>query len=624
MLSRRTVSSVAIALIVAQLVLRGWLAAGGNFYWDDLILIGRASSHPILSWDYLGHSHDGHFMPAAFLVAGISTVIAPVTWTVPAITLIVLQAIASLCVWRMIRVLAPAAGVGAIAALAFYLFTPMTVPAFAWWASALNSLPMQAAMAWIVADAVLLARSGGTVAGARAIVIRSSIVFVIALAFFEKSLFILPVAAVAAVLACRRLGESGATDADATDADTTDTPDYTDTALTRAFVGARTLWAVLTVIFVLWTLLFFSVSDATAGVHSVAQTIRLVWRSVNNAIVPSLVGGPWEWDRWVPSPPMGFAPLWMIIAGWVVLGAVSVWAVMRRRGAAAVILCAAIYAVVAQIPVMWNRSSSDTALELAQTMRYLPDTAVVMTIAIALVIGAPPSARSSADARRHARSTDDAGSPAVVALLVGALLIVSASISLVSFSRSWRNDPTGDYLATAKRSLAANRDHAMFDQALPLEVLLPVAYPENQISHTFGRVRERPEFASTTDRLNVLDTAGNLVPGAMTRARGILAGAGACDRPEVTGPVRLRLDGPLITWRWTVALGYCANRDGVVTMSLDGGTPVRVPVRAGLHVAYVRLDGRGTELSLTPRTPGLALHTGEGHVGEVVDARYVG
>ncbi|AZG45283.1 hypothetical protein D7316_01878 [Gordonia insulae] len=624
-------SSVAIALIIAQLVVRAWLAATGNFYWDDLVLIGRASSQPILSWDYLGHSHDGHFMPAAFLVAGISTVIAPVNWVLPAITLVVMQALASLAVWRMIRVVAGrTAGIGALAALAFYLVTPMTVPAFAWWAAALNSLPMQAAMAWIVADAVLLVRSRGRRPDARLIVIRSTVIFVVALAFFEKSLFILPVAFAAAVLAVRYTGSrspgtTATADPDATGAigDDRATPGYADTALTRAFSAARTLWASMSIVFVIWLVVFFSVSDATAGQHSIAQTARLVWRSINDAVIPSFVGGPWEWERWVPSPPMGFPPVWMIVLGWVVLAVLVWWAVSRRRGAAGVVICTAFYVIAAQIPVMWNRSSANTALELAQTMRYLPDTAVVITIAIALIIGSPERART-ATAVRHARpGADDRGLVPVVAL-VGALAVASATISLVSFSTSWRDDPTGDYLATAKRSLAANRDHPMFDQSLPLEVLLPVAYPNNQISHTFGRVRDRPEFAVTTDRLNVLDSAGNLVPGAVTPARKIRPGRGACDRPEITGPGRLSLDGPLIQWRWTIGVSYCANRSGQLDMSLEGGRTVRVPVQAGLHVVYVQLEGRGRAIAVRPVTAGLTLHTGEGRVGEVAEARLVG
>ena len=44
--------------------------------------------------------------------------------------------------------------------LTFALFTPLGVPGFAWWAAALNSLPMLAALAWVCADAVLLVRTG--------------------------------------------------------------------------------------------------------------------------------------------------------------------------------------------------------------------------------------------------------------------------------------------------------------------------------------------------------------------------------------------------------------------------------------------------------------------------------
>ncbi|MGX7695739.1 hypothetical protein [Gordonia polyisoprenivorans] len=645
-----------ITLIVAQLIVRGWLVATGNFYWDDLILVGRASTMSIWSWDYLGHSHDGHFMPAAFLVAGISTVFAPLNWVAPAITLVVLQGLASVCVWRMIRVLtdpgegrsrSAAVEIASVGALAFYLFTPLTVSSFVWWAAGLNTLPMQAAMAWIVADAVLLARGGADRRRTRLIVLRSSVIFVLSLAFFEKSLFILPVAFVAAVLVSRTglVNRTGSRSADVSDVDAdvdADESAAADTAavqmgpLGTAFVHARRLWAPLSVIFVAWALLFFSVSDATAGQHSVSQTAQLVWRSINRGVIPSLVGGPWDWERWVPSPPMGFSAVWMVVLGWLVVAAVVIWAVRTRIGAVAVLVCAALYVVVAQIPVMWNRSSANTALELAQTLRYLPDSAVVLTAALALLVAAPrrsvnsvpPSggrhAAPEADEETVGRGRTVGTAVGVLAAVTAVLAFASSLISTASYQSSWTDDPTGAYLANAKRALADNRDHTMFDQALPLEVLLPVAYPYNQISATFGRVTDRSLFGDTTDRLFVLDNAGNLTPGAVTPRRTVEAGRGTCARPELTGPTSLRLDGPLINWRWTIALGYCANAAGDVEMSLDGGPAVRVPLQAGLHVVYVQLDGHGTELRIRPLTRGMTLHTGDGRVGEVVDARLLG
>ena len=170
---------------------------------------------------------------------------------------------------------------------------------------------------------------------------------------------------------------------------------------------------------------------------------------------------------------------------------------------------------------------------------------------------------------RHARTSDaeagrdeerSAALPAF-ASVVGALVVVSALVSLVSFSSSWRDNPTGDYLETATASLhdAAAQGPGgvtMLDQSVPLEILQPFVYPDNQVSRIFGRVEPRPDFGVATDRLFVLDTAGNLVPGGVTQRRTIYVGAGTCRTPEVAGPTRLRLDGPLFSWPWTIALSY--------------------------------------------------------------------
>ena len=64
------VARTAVALIALQLVRRAVLAFGGYFYWDDLILVGRAGTQSLLSPAYLFDDHDGHVMPGAFLVAG--------------------------------------------------------------------------------------------------------------------------------------------------------------------------------------------------------------------------------------------------------------------------------------------------------------------------------------------------------------------------------------------------------------------------------------------------------------------------------------------------------------------------------------------------------------------------
>ena len=149
----------AAVLVAVQLLIRGVLAFRGYFYWDDLILVGRADTHSLLSPSFLFDDHDGHVMPGAFLVAGAITRLAPLTWVGPAISLVVLQLLASLALLRSLYVMLGWRPV-LLVPLTFALFTPLGVPGFAWWAAALNSLPMLAALAWVCADAILLVRTG--------------------------------------------------------------------------------------------------------------------------------------------------------------------------------------------------------------------------------------------------------------------------------------------------------------------------------------------------------------------------------------------------------------------------------------------------------------------------------
>src|ERR1700748_2727328 len=198
------VAAVAAALVAAQLVVRAILAFRGYYYWDDLILIGKAGTHNLLSPAYLFDDHDGHVMPAAFLVAGAITRLAPLNWTWPAISLVVLQLLASLALLRTLHVILGWRPVMLIP-LTFALFTALGVPGFAWWAAALNSLPMLAALAWVCADAILLVRTGNQRYAATGV-----LAYLGGLLFFEKAAVIPFVAFTIAVLLCHVQGDRSA------------------------------------------------------------------------------------------------------------------------------------------------------------------------------------------------------------------------------------------------------------------------------------------------------------------------------------------------------------------------------------------------------------------------------
>ena len=141
-----------------------------------------------------------------------------------------------------------------------------------------------------------------------------------------------------------------------------------------------------------WIAVYLVVVDQKRWSLDLAMTWDLLSRSVTHGIVPGLVGGPWDWQRWAPASPWATPPVTVMVLGWVALAAVVAISFIRKQRIGPVWLAAVGYAVACQIPIYLMRSSRFTALELAQTLRYLPDLVVVLALL-----------RRSACARRTAR-----------------------------------------------------------------------------------------------------------------------------------------------------------------------------------------------------------------------------
>ena len=138
------------------------------------------------------------------------------------------------------------------------------------------------------------------------------------------------------------------------------------------------------------------------------MTWDLLSRSITHGIVSGLVGGPWGWQRWGGTSPWATPPVAVLVLGWIVLAAVLAVSLIRKQRVWPVWLVAAGYAVPAD-PIYLMRSSRFTALELAQTLRYLPDLVVVLALLLAVCcrsVSSPP-----ARARYHAEDTREATRP---------------------------------------------------------------------------------------------------------------------------------------------------------------------------------------------------------------------
>jgi hypothetical protein len=583
------VALAAAALIAVQLAIRAVLAFRGYFYWDDLILVGRAGTHGLLSPSYLFDDHDGHVMPAAFLVAGAITRLAPLNWTGPAISLLVLQLLASLALLRALHVILGWRPVLLIP-LTFALFTPLGVPGFAWWAAALNSLPMLAALAWVCADAIMLIRTRD-----QRYAVSGVLVYLGALLFFEKAA-VIPFAAFAIAALLHHVHGDRAEPA----------------AFSAVWRAGIRLWTVLLALTAAWIAVYVVVVNQQRWSSDLPMTWDLLRRSVTHGIVPGLAGGPWAWARWAPASPWATPPLAARVLGWLVLAAALVVTLARKRRIVPLWLTAAGYVVACQVPIYLMRSSRFTALELAQTLRYFPDLVVVLALLAAVGFCAPN--------RPSSHWLDVSPGRAVVTTAVAAAFVASSWYSTATFLTSWRDNPAQPYLQNARRGLAAAHaasNAPLLDQEVDPVVLGRVAWPENLASHMFALLRDRPEFASATTQLRILDSSGRLADAQVTWVRTILPGpvpqCGYFVQPD--RPVRLGLDGPLLPTDWTTEINYLANSDGSMTLSLSEGPDRKVPVHPGLNRVFVRLPGAGDAITVRADTAALAVCVAAGPVG---------
>ena len=383
-------------------------------------------------------------------------------------------------------------------------------------------------------------------------------------------------------------------------------------AISTAWRGGRRLWLASLGLTAAWAVLYVTVVDQKRWSSDLAMTWDLLARSVTHGIVPGLAGGPWQWQRWAPASPWAAPGVTVMVLGWTVLAAALAVSMLRKERIGPVWLVAAGYAVACQVPIYLMRSSAFTALELAQTLRYLPDLVVVLALLAAVGFCAP---------NRPGSQWADASTRRTAVVVVCATAFVASSMfSTMTFLTSWQDNPTKPYLRNAIAGMAAAKAESpspMLDQDVDPLILQPVVGPQSLASHLFALITNRPDFAGATDRLRVLNSAGEVVGADVTWVRTITPGP----RPQcgyfvaADEPVRMELDGPLLPAEWTAEMNYLANTDGSVVFSLPVGPETRVAVKPGLNRVYVRLSGAGESITARAATAALTVCLAAGPVG---------
>lgn len=590
-------ASVGVGLLAW--IVRCWVTAAGWFYWDDLSLYAtaKAESNPI---GLLFRAHDGHVMPGAWLVEWLLAHAAPLNWAAAVSVAALLHAIALAAVGRALWILvtlrgAPgrpaAAGAAVVLGLALYGFAPLVLPAGTWVAAALNALPLHAAMALAVAHLVRAVYGGarlGPGPGPDAAV--AAVAVFIGLCFTERALLILPAAAlvlIAMALAGWRATRRG--------------------AWIRAIVPSLIVTGIGMIVYFAAT----SGEDGTPSDPSLAGLGEALKSTYIDVVLSALAGGPWRWDRWHPGPPFADPSAFAIGAGVVIACAVLALTYLRRGAVVWMWLPVAVYPLAPVFALTVARTGPETAEVIANTMRHVSELAVVIALCAALVLATGRTrGRAGGDEQRPADSRaigqDQGGGPAwrIGVAVAAVLLIASSGVSTVSYARSWGEQPSRDYFA-GLRETAAERgpDDPLPDQAVALDVLLPVVAPNHMLSRLVDGVDGYPNVEKWSTDPVLLGDDGRPVDTEMLELRHIAQGPEEGCGTRITagaGGAQIPLDGPLINREWVVQLNYFASADGTVELTLGGGEPETVPVTAGLGQVTVEVVGDGEALGVAP------------------------
>ncbi|GAA1071777.1 hypothetical protein [Tsukamurella spumae] len=586
----------AAALIAVSLAVRAYVLARGNFYWDDVAFIGRAS-RPLTDLSAWFVDYDGHFMPGTLFAAAALTKVAPLSWPAAAASILVLQLLASLATLRALVVVAGRRPV-VLVPFVFFLFSPLTLTAMAWWASGLNALPLQIGSAVVVAETVRYLR-GRRRSGCYAV-----LALLLSLLFFEKALVIPFVALATACLLPYLRGHRRPVR----------------TVLRRG----RWLWGAFAMVVAAWIVLWLTVTASRPGTHTVGFTARTLWRSVNAVIAPAAVGGPWTWTRTNPGPPLVVTGIALTVVGLLVTALIVLATGLRAPRGLAAWGAAVLYFLGVSSTVFFLRSSEYTSPLLPLSLRYFADFAWVLTLAGALVLRRESGRFRSREAGFGLVLSKSAGFTRDRRLWIAVVIVfaLSGTVSAVRFAPVWADNPTGSYLRELRAGSVEYAGREVLDQEVYGDVLSRLSGPNNRLSRILATQPSHPRFAEYAGEATVIDRSGRFQPGRVTRVRSLPLGPFPCGtRVDDGAPAALAFEGPLAFWDWVVELNYLASADGVVVLQQQrGATPVRVPLRRGAHTVYARVTGTGDGLVARAETPGLVVCVGSGPVGLLVPA----
>ncbi len=583
----RTVLLIGYALILVQAVLRGWSKFGGWFVIDDLAFINRAQTMNHWSASYLLEGWHGHLMPGAFALVNILTGLAPLNYLPVAIVDLVGQAALGLLVLRLLSTMfRPRPAI--LVPFTIFVLSPITLPAFLWWAASLNQLWGQIAMALMLLAHVHYHRTGRLRFGMAGV-----LALIGGLLFSEKVILMVPVVFLLSLLYF--------------------TAGPPVTRLRAAVSRSRLVWLAYLSVSVGYVVLYAATAQSPGTKDSsLTIAVETAGTGLVRAVLPGVLGGPLTWTQvgagGVAAPTDTFVVLSMLTAvlallfsiyrraraifGWlIILGYIAVDSTLLGITRATIIgpLIGAEY-----------RYHSDELLIIVffGTLAFLP---VDGTFAVGPFQRLVP--RRSVALLGHTLGQEERRSAeAAVSLGLASVVAVLSTLSTVRFDPIWRSDVGRNYFANVEHDIArAAEPLTIANVAVPAGVQNALMFPQNMTSFMFTGFMPAPRFLTSgqyaQDVLYVPDETGHIRRAKVSGFRNEPGQARGCgwkvERSAITVPLQLTT----VNWTWTARIGYLASMDADAVVKVgEISTPVHIS--AGAHTLYVEGQGAIGEVTI--------------------------
>lgn len=588
---RRALQVGGLVMIVAQLVWKGLFLGHFFFLQDDYHYLDLARDSGF-SWKFLTQVQAGHLIPGPLALDWVLARVSLYNWTLASAVTLAFVAAASLAALRLLRTLfgdRPAV----LVLLGVYLLTPLTFPDISWWAVAIETVPLQLATFMALDAHVRYLRSGrfrhaGWAAGWIAF----------GLIFFEKSM-VLPLLLFAVTAAFFAEGSWLRA---------------ARSCLTRywkAWLLYLALLAVYLPIFVL-ALHTSSTQPGSPGQGALAFMLDLL----KNTFVPGALGGPWQWftlsGAAFPDTSAGLVWLAWIVAAGIVLA--SIW--NRRNAWRGWVILLGWLVAADMIPILLGRTRFLGAL-LALETRYVADAVPVLVICLGLaflrVTGRPDDRRQIPVLFPSGRVAAAAAAGVFGAFAVGSILSVQGLQEATSATAA------RTYIANARAALqAAPAGTVIVNFPVPptlMEAALFGRYGftakvDGELARGNSKVRWVQQPAGIIDNLRAFDTAGHLGPVnwyGFSSPHPSPHGCWPIQNGMVTIPLTSTANARM------VRIDYLAGAAEPVIVEF-GSQSQEIILAAGLHSAYLPVDGSAGDIVVYGPAKGLCLGSAEAGV----------